>query len=907
LALAELTSAFESRPILLKHKSFSFYRPAAYAIAQTVVDIPLVFVQVFIFDIVVYFMANLQRTASQFFISLLFLWIITMTMYAFFRAIGALVGSLDIATRITGVAIQALVVYTGYLIPPSKMHPWFSWLRWVNPIQYGFEGLLANEFYDLEMQCVTPYIVPQIPGAQERYQSCALQGNTPGSLTVSGAEYISVAYQYSRSHLWRNFGIICAFFLFFVALTAFGMEIQKPNKGGGAVTIFRRGQVPKTVVKEMENKNLRPDEESGKMEPVTEKQSTSDNEESEKTVEGIAKNETIFTFKNINYTIPYEKEERTLLRDVQGFVAPGKLTALMGASGAGKTTLLNTLAQRINFGVVRGKFLVDGTTLPSSFQRSTGFAEQMDVHESTATVREALQFSARLRQPKETPLQEKYEYVETIIDLLEMREIAGAAIGTSGNGLNQEQRKRLTIGVELASKPELLMFLDEPTSGLDSGAAFNIVRFLRKLADAGQAILCTIHQPSAVLFEHFDQLLLLKSGGRTVYFGELGDDSKTLINYLERNGAKKCPPQENPAEYMLEAIGAGNPDYKGQDWGDIWQESPENDKLGKEISEIVSSRKQAAKNAEARDDREFAMPYPQQWLAVVRRSFVAIWRDPEYILGVTMLHVFTGLFNGFTFWNLGQSQIDMQSRLFSIFMTLTISPPLIQQLQPRFISMRSIYESREGSAKIYSWTAMVWGAILSEIPIRLFAGTLFWCCWYFPPGFPRDTYTAASVWLFMMLFEMFYLGFGQAIAAFSPNELLASLLVPLFFTFVVAFCGVVVPYAGLVSFWRSWMYWVTPFKYLLEGFLALLVRGQPVVCETKELAIFPPPPGQDCQAYAGQYAQQAGGYVQTQPDGNCGFCQFATGDAFAASFNVFPRYIWRDFGTCRCFPVFVSS
>lgn len=562
LALAELTAAFESRPILLKHKSFSFYRPAAYAIAQTVVDIPLVLVQVFIFDIVVYFMANLQRTASQFFISLLFLWIITMTMYAFFRAIGALVGSLDVATRITGVAIQALVVYTGYLIPPSKMHPWFSWLRWVNPIQYGFEGLLANEFYNLEIQCIPPYIVPQIPGAQERYQSCALQGNTPGSLTVSGAQYINVAYRYSRTHLWRNFGIICAFFLFFVALTAFGMEIQKPNKGGGAVTIYKRGQVPKTVEQEMETNTLPKDEENGTHEPITEKHSRSDNDESERTVEGVAKNETIFTFQKITYTIPYEKGERTLLQSVNGFVKPGKLTALMGASGAGKTTLLNTLAQRISFGVVHGDFLVDGAPLPSSFQRSTGFAEQMDVHESTATVREALQFSARLRQPKETPLQEKYDYVETIIDLLEMRDIAGAAIGSSGNGLNQEQRKRLTIGVELASKPELLMFLDEPTSGLDSGAAFNIVRFLRKLADAGQAILCTIHQPSAVLFEHFDQLLLLKSGGRTVYFGELGHDSKNLLDYLERNGAKKCPPKENPAEFMLEAIGAGNPDCK---------------------------------------------------------------------------------------------------------------------------------------------------------------------------------------------------------------------------------------------------------------------------------------------------------------------------------------------------------
>lgn len=132
LALAELTAAFQSRPILLKHKSFSFYRPAAYAIAQTVIDVPLVFVQVFIFDIVVYFMADLQRTPSQFFISLLLLWIITMTMYAFFRSVGALMGSLDAATRITGVAIQALIVYTGYLIPPYKMKPWFSWIRWIS-------------------------------------------------------------------------------------------------------------------------------------------------------------------------------------------------------------------------------------------------------------------------------------------------------------------------------------------------------------------------------------------------------------------------------------------------------------------------------------------------------------------------------------------------------------------------------------------------------------------------------------------------------------------------------------------------------------------------------------------------------------------------------------------------------
>ncbi|KAF2139372.1 uncharacterized protein K452DRAFT_275615 [Aplosporella prunicola CBS 121167] len=907
LALAELTASFESRPILLKHKSFSFYRPAAYAIAQAVCDVPLILIQVTIFDVVVYFMSNLQRTASQFFISLLFLYVLTSTMYSFFRAIGALVGSLDVATRITGVAIQALVVYSGYLIPTKKMHPWFSWIRWINPVQYGFEGLMSNEFYNLDIICEPPYLIPfGVPGATPEYQACSLQGSRPGSTTVSGADYISVAYTYSRSHLWRNFGIICGMWFFFIFLTAVGMERQKPNKGGGSVTIYKRGQAPSAVKTAMETGNQPRDEETGKEQAAgTDQSRDATSSEDEKTnMKGVAKNDTIFTWQNVTYTIPYENGERKLLQNVQGYVKPGKLTALMGASGAGKTTLLNTLAQRIRFGVITGDFLVDGKPLPHSFQRSTGFAEQMDIHESTSTVREALRFSAKLRQPKEVSLKEKYEYVETVIDLLEMREIAGATIGKTGSGLNQEQRKRVTIGVELASKPELLMFLDEPTSGLDSGAAFNIVRFLRKLADAGQAILCTIHQPSSVLFEHFDQLLLLKSGGRMVYFGELGHDSKKLLNYLERNGGKRCPPQSNPAEHMLETIGAGNPDYKGQDWGDVWEKSPENDELTREIQQLAKDRRSRSTKESVKDDREYAMPLMTQTITVVVRSFTAMWRTPQYVVGMFMLHIFTGLFNAFTFWDLGNSQIDFQSRLFSSFMTLTISPPLIQQLQPRYLEARKIFESRESNAKIYSWFAFVTGAILSEIPYRLVAGTLYWAAWYWPPHFPRDTYTSASVWLFVMVFELFYLGFGQAIASFSPNELLASLLVPMFFLFVVSFCGVVVPYIALPYFWKSWMYWLTPFHYLLEAFLGLLTHGIPVNCDSSELAKFYPPPGQTCESYAGPYIAQAGGKLQNTSDGTCGFCQYADGDQFAASFNVYHSHTWRNFGIFWAYIVF---
>lgn len=933
LALAEMTAAFSSKPIMLKHKSFSFYRPAAYAVAQTVVDVPLVFIQIVLFNTIIYFMAHLSRTASQYFIATLILWIVTMTTYAFFRCIAAWCPTLDEATRFTGVSVQILIVYTGYLIPPSEMHPWFSWLRRINWIAYGFECLMANEFTGLQLDCVPPSLVPQGPGASSQFQSCTLAGSQPGQTVVNGAAYINAAFQYSRSHLWRNFGFVWAFFFFFVFMTALGMERMKPNAGGGAITMFKRGQVPKAVETSIEtggrNLDKKADEESGPVSHITPAMvEEKDPEKSDLNGDGpeIAKNETVFTFRSINYTIPYEKGERKLLQDVQGYVRPGKLTALMGASGmsfraynylyvqvklltlllgAGKTTLLNALAQRIRFGTVSGEFLVDGRPLPRSFQRATGFAEQMDIHEPTATVREALQFSALLRQPHEVPKEEKLAYCETIIDLLEMKDIAGATIGQIGQGLDQEQRKRLTIGVELASKPELLMFLDEPTSGLDSGAAFNIVRFLRKLADAGQAVLCTIHQPSAVLFEYFDELLLLKSGGRVVFHGPLGKDSQSLIKYFESNGAQKCPPDANPAEYMLDAIGAGDPNYRGQDWADVWASSAEHEERSREIQDMINTRQRVEPSKNLKDDREYAAPLSLQTSLVVKRAFVSYWRTPNYIVGKFMLHILTGLFNCFTFWRLGYSTISYQSRLFSIFMTLTISPPLIQQLQPMFLSSRNLFQSRENSAKIYSWFAWVTSAVLVEIPYGIVAGAVYFNCWWWGIfGTRVSSFTSGFCFLLIVVFELYYISFGQAIASFSPNALMASLLVPVFFLFVVSFCGVVVPPASLPHFWRSWMYWLSPFHYLLEAFLGATIHAKPVVCTSNEFARFSAPPGETCQSYADPFVNQAGGYVQTAADGLCELCQYATGDQFGMSFSVEYSHIWRDFGIFCGFIVF---
>ena len=131
-----------------------------------------------------------------------------------------------------------------------------------------------------------------------------------------------------------------------------GMEMMQPNAGGASVTVFKRGQVPKTIEKTIETggrNGTAGDEETGKVKEngLRPNQSVVEQQRKDKeAMQNVAKNETVFTFQKVNYTIPYQGGERKLLQNVQGFVRPGKLTALMGASGAGKTTLLNTLAQR---------------------------------------------------------------------------------------------------------------------------------------------------------------------------------------------------------------------------------------------------------------------------------------------------------------------------------------------------------------------------------------------------------------------------------------------------------------------------------------------------------------------------------------------------------------------------------
>ncbi|KAF9428716.1 hypothetical protein BGZ94_001367 [Podila epigama] len=897
ISQAELPMAMTGRSILYKHKNFAMYRPSAFAIAQICVDIPLIIMQILLFSVVLYFMAGLKRDIS-FLIFMLILFCCAMCMTAFFRMWASVSATFDAAARNSGLILLALILYSGYMIPYQSMHPWFIWFFWINPLAYGFKALIANEMRGLEFDCTKGFMVPSGPTYTDvRYQVCTLFGSEPGQTFVDGSKYLYAGFRYKTSEMWINIVAVILFWLFFVLVTCYALENIEFGKGGFSTNVFKKGAVifdPNN--KDDEENNI--DKNNVSMTTVNslpapgsalEKSKDSSNIEIKDMATG-----SVFAWEDLNYVVPYKADksgQKQLLTNIAGLVKPGTMTALMGSSGAGKTTLLDVLAQRKNTGTVTGVIEVDGEPLRVDFQRTTGYCEQLDVHVPECTVREALQFSAYLRQPASVSEAEKDAYVEEIIRILEMENIADAVIGTteSGLGISVEERKRLTIGVELVAKPKLL-FLDEPTSGLDAQASYNIMRFMRKLTDQGQAILCTIHQPSSQLFAFFDNLLLLAKGGKTVFFGDLGVDSSNLIQYFESNGAPKCAKDANPAEYILDVVNAPNTE---QNWPEIWDASPER----RELLDAIKETRRLGSGSQVRgEELEYATDFSLQFKYVFRRMARTYWRLPQYNFGRVFMMVVFALLNGFSFYKLGTTKIDLQSRVFVIFQVMVMAALLVTMVQPRFQLERQWFY-RELAGKYYGWKPFAFTAILIEIPYVILSGTVFFLCFYWTTGMLTDPSITFYTWVLLCVFCLFAITLGQAIAALTPSAQVAALLNPFIFSTLNLFCGVMIPKIAMPKFWSSWMYWLDPYHYIIEGLVTAQLYNVDVNCAPDEFSIFNVPPGQTCGDYAAEFLKTASGYINNMnATENCEYCQYSKGQDFYAGLSMDFENRWRNIG-----------
>ncbi|OCK76220.1 hypothetical protein K432DRAFT_437160 [Lepidopterella palustris CBS 459.81] len=905
ISVLDIHKLYDLRPVVEKQASYAFYHPFTEGLSSVIADMPIRFASTSIFNIIVYFMAGLRREPSQFFIFLLFNYMAMLTMTGVFRTIGAATKRISQALAVGGVVLLALIIYTGFVIPKTYMHPWFKWITYINPVAYAFESLMTNEVHGRNFPCSSP--IPAYANATGLTFVCSVPGSVPGQPFVSGDAWAEASYEYSYSHMWRNLGVIIAFWIFFMGTYLVFTEYNSAVSSTADLLVFRRGHAPPSYTdaeKDARSKDLEANRRSSVALQLADEKAMDEF--------AIAPQNEIFTWRNVCFDIPvHGGQHRRLLENVSGWVAPGTLTALMGVSGSGKTTLLDVLAQRTRIGVITGEIFVSGRPLEPSFQRQTGYVQQLDLHLETTTVREALRFSAMMRQPTTVSKEEKYEYVEEVINILRMQSFGEAVVGIPGEGLNVEQRKLLTIGVELAAKPNLLLFLDEPTSGLDSQSSWSIIAFLRRLADHGQAILCTIHQPSAILFQQFERILLLGNGGKPCYFGEIGPDSRTLIGYFEKNGARTCGPAENPAEYMLEATSTGTNELESHDWSQVWLNSPECANVQVEIDRIHREKlsEKSIEKAEntshhPKHETEFATPFSNQLWHVSVRVFQQYWRTPDYIWHKLGLGTFAALFIGFSFFQADSSIQGLQDILYALFMLTATFTVVVQQVMPGFVTQRYLYEVRERPSKAYSWKAFLISNIFVEIPYSIFLGILVFASLFYPIFGITSGERQGIVLLYTIVFYIYACTFAHMLISWAPDPETAGPISVILFAMSLLFNGVMQPPSSLPGFWM-FMYRVSPFTYWVGGIAATTLHAREIKCSYNEIAKFRPPAGLNCAQYMAPYLELAPGQL-LDPTATqlCEYCPLTVADQFLAKSDIYWSQRWRDFAFMWAYIVF---
>ncbi|KFA81677.1 hypothetical protein S40288_07232, partial [Stachybotrys chartarum IBT 40288] len=554
---------------------------------------------------------------------------------------------------------------------------------------------------------------------------------------------------------------------------------------------------------------------------------------------------------------------RQILNNVNGWVEPGTLTVLMGMTGSGKTALLDVLAGRAKGRTVLGDVFVNGQPRKSDFGRRIGYVLQQDIHLPSTTVREALTFSALLRQPRFKECEKQVtDYVDVVLDILEMLPYAEAVVGVPEEGLNVEQRRRLTIAVELVAKPDILLFFDEPTSGLDSQSAWSICTLLRKLAESGQAILCTLHQPSSQLVHMFDRLLLLGRGGEQLHFGDIGPGGRQLMNISRRMDSANVllvRIQRNESSISPESLQAA---CKHQRVAYLLQ--LEDTLIGAGSGDVHTATSYKA-------DQHAASVW-QQFTIVTKRNFQDYWRDPTFLYSKLFLCLGISLTNGVSFIN---SPLDMQgiaNITFSVFAVLVLFVMFNQQIITRMILQRDFFEAREKRAQTYPWPIFVASNIVVELTWQTIAAVLFFLTWYYPtgmwknrtPGFSSSE-LAGLTFILIRLFCAFTSTISQVIAVALPLQETAIQMALLLYWFMIVFCGILVFPINLPKFW-VFVYRASPFTYLASGMLAAGVGGTHIRCSYNEYQSLRLPTdtatwGSTCGDYLLSLAQSSGDYV----------------------------------------------
>ncbi|KAL0738241.1 hypothetical protein Bca4012_014451 [Brassica carinata] len=513
-----------------------------------------------------------------------------------------------------------------------------------------------------------------------------------------------------------------------------------------------------------------------------------------------------------------------LLSNVTGAFKPGVLTALMGVSGAGKTTLMDVLSGRKSRGDIEGEIQVGGyRKVQEIFARVSGYCEQFDIHSPNLTIEESLEYSAWLRLPSSINSETRRAIVREVLETIELEDIKDSIVGLPGvSGLTTEQRKRLTIAVELVANPSII-FMDEPTTGLDARAAAIVMRAVKNITETGRTVVCTIHQPGTDIFEAFDELVLMKNGGRIIYHGPLGEHSSNVIEYFMRiPGVPEMKQNTNPATWLLDITSRSSEDKLGVDLAQIYKESS----LFKENNIVIeqmrgTSTSTSTSTEELTSSTRYAQTGWEQFKACLWKQQLSYWRNPSYNLTRIMFMCFTSVLCGFLFWQKAK-KINTQQDLFNVLgsmYTVVFFTGMNNCSTVLFCiaTERNVFY-RERFAQMYSSWAYSLAQVLVEIPYSLFQSILCVVIVYPMVGYHFSVYKV--FWSFYSVFcsLLIFNYFGMLLVVVTPNIHVAFTLRSGFYSMVNLFAGYVMPKPSIPKWW-IWMYYLSPTSWVLNGLL----------------------------------------------------------------------------------------
>eukprot|EP00736_Rhodelphis_marinus_P001316 Rmarinus@m.25597 len=768
------------RRLFERERASGVYTTFHFHFSFLIVEVPLLVLCALVYTTMITLLVDLNGSFGSlfyFFFVVLMLQFSSMTLC---QMMASFTTNLHVAFTYIPFVIMLLSCFAGFFIRASEIPRSLSWLAALSYTRWGLSGMVVNEFdgtgewcFDDVPLCVDDSVVIEYFDADgwDKWNTVAVISGWLVFYQILTVLFLSRVTM-ERSSIYR--------------LTSPVKETELDQSAGLGTC---QGDEEKTrelaapLLQNRRDAELEVDEGVGW------------NREGSQTGGGLN-----LIFRGVRYAVfdRIHNKQKEILFGVDGFVSSCEMCALMGPSGAGKTSLLDLLAGRRALSTVMdssedtdgggaGIILYNGIPLHAMSARheallntQRAYVLQDDVHIPELTVRETLEYAAKFRLRGKTVT----EINARVFSLLALLRLDGAQ-HTRVSDISGGERKRLSIAVEIVAVPHLI-FLDEPTSGLDSEMALEVMQSVRDLTNRHRTTICTIHQPSAAIFNLFDKLLLLGEG-RVLYFGE----ASALADFLTTPPLSLSMKDfDNPADFALSAARGCLHSTKHDDLVSVdalarhYRTCAAHDKAMDTIGGLVASYEETAKDLHI---DESALPSWNSVFTIAHRHGVVMLRN-RLIRAQVLKHAAAALLFGILYYDLGHTYRDAENRIAVLYISVFFCATTNLQIVPQMIDDRTLYY-RERAAGAYT-TAMHYAAkAICVTPTLVMQTLLFACIVYWMVGLRDDNDSFAYLLLLLFTLQLAGYFFCSVFAVVAPTQQAAFIILVLPITFLAFFTG----------------------------------------------------------------------------------------------------------------------